>query len=92
MCFAKARDDAGNSMVVITQKTLMFHRPFCFTSRIQITIRGMEYEVHVMMKNLISDTLTSVSDVEELCRQFVLALDTSFVLGLTQLFTIYYPI
>ena len=71
LCFVKAQDDAGNSMVVITQQTLMFHRPFGFTSRVQVTIRGMEYEVHVMMKKLISGTLMkSVRDVKELCRQF----------------------
>jgi len=86
MCFAKARDDAGNSMVVITQKTLMFHRPFGFTSRVQITIRGMEYEVHVMMKNLISGTLTSVNDVKELCRQFCVGSGYKFCPGIDPTF------
>jgi len=50
-------------MVVITQKMLMFHPPFGFKSRVEVTIRGMEYVVHVMMKKLISGMLMSVNDV-----------------------------
>ena len=32
LCFVKAYDSSGNSMVVITQQTLMFHPPMGFTS------------------------------------------------------------
>ena len=32
LCFVKAYDSSGNSMVVITQRTFMFHPPIGFTS------------------------------------------------------------
>jgi len=70
LCFVKAYDSAGNSMVVVTQRTLMFHPPMGFTSRIRITIRGFKYEVSVMMKKIESGDLQSIADIQEVCSKF----------------------
>ena len=38
LCFAAVEDSLGNSMVVITQRTLYLHPPFGYTSRIRVSI------------------------------------------------------
>ena len=50
ICFAAVEDSLGNSMVVITQRTLYLHPPFAYTSRIRVSICGYQYKVHVIMK------------------------------------------
>ena len=50
LCFAAVEDSSGNSMVMITQRTLNLHPPFGCMSQIQVSISGFQYEVHVMMK------------------------------------------
>ena len=82
LCFVKAHDNSGNSMVVITQRTLMFHPPMGFTSRIQVTIRGSEYEVHVMLRKAESGMLESIMDAQELCNRFSVKSNYKFCPGI----------
>ena len=70
LCFSPVQDISGNSMLVITQRTVMLHPPFGYTSRIQVTITGFEYEVHVLMKKWESGVFQSVFHVQELCEKF----------------------
>ena len=63
LCFSSVGDTSGNSIVVITQCTVMFQPPFGYTLQIQVTITGFQYEVHVMMKKWRSGVLESVADV-----------------------------
>lgn len=68
--FVKAHNNVDNTMVVISQQTLMYHLPFGFTSRIQVTIKRNEYEAYVMMMKWESGDLKTISDVRELCSKF----------------------
>ena len=70
LCFSPVRDLSGNSMVVITQRTVMLHSPFGYTSRIRVLITGFQYEVHVLMKKWESGEVKCVADVKELCEKF----------------------
>ena len=82
LCFVKAYDKYGNSMIVITQQTLMFHPPMGFTSRIQVAIRGSKYEVYVMMRKGESDILKSIMDAQELCTRFSVKSNYKFCPGI----------
>ena len=91
LCFVKANDDTGNSMIVITQRTLMFHPPIGFTSRIQVTIRGFNYEVHVLMKKLEFGALESIVNAQELCSRFSVDSNYKFCPGIdAQFYKSYY--
>ena len=70
LCFISVQDISGNSMVVITQRTLNLHPHFGYISRIRVSISGFQYEVHVMIKIWESGVLESIADVQELCNKF----------------------
>ena len=88
LCFAAVEDSSGNSMVVITQRTLSLHPPFGYVSRIRVSISGFQYEVHVMMKKWESGV---VADVQELCKKFSAGSDYKFSPGIDpQHYKLYY--
>ena len=91
LCFAPVQDSSGNSMVLITQRTLNFHPPFSYTSRIRVIISGFQHEVHVMMKKWESGVLYSIPDVQELCSKFSASSNHKFCPGIDpQHYKLYY--
>ena len=82
LCFAAVEDSSGNSMVMITQRTLNLHPPFGYMSRIRVSISGFQYEVHVMMKKWDSGVLDSIADLSELCKKFSADSDYKFCPGI----------
>ena len=70
LCFVAVQDFSGNSMIVITQRTLNHHPHFGYVSRIRVIILAFQYEVHVIMRKLESGVFESVANVQELCNKF----------------------
>ena len=91
LCFAAVEDSSGNSTVMITQRTLNLHPLFGYMSRIQVSISGFQYKVHVMMKKWDSGVLDSIADLLELCRKFSADSDYKFCPGIDpQHYKLYY--
>ena len=69
----------------------MFCPPMGFTSRIQVTIRGFNYEVHVLMKKLDFGALESIVNAQELCSRFSVDSNYKFCPGIDpQFYKSYY--
>jgi len=71
LAFVKGYSSSDKRPVyVITQRKLFNYPPFGYTSRISITLKGSDYVINSLGFHVESGTITSASDLHELCQGF----------------------
>ena len=74
--------ESNQPVVVVTQRELANHPPFGLVSRVQVTITGRKYVVHILMRMWESGELDGRDSIHALCNKFVANTEYKFCPGL----------
>ena len=83
LAFTLSTDIESNQpVVVVTQRELANHPPFGLMSRVQVTITGRKYIVHILMRMWESGELDGRDSIHAVCNKFVANTEYKFCPGL----------
>ena len=74
--------ESNQPVVVVTQRELANHPPFGLVSRVQVTITGRKYIVHILMRTWESGELDGRDSIHAVCNKFVANTEYKFCPGL----------
>ena len=74
--------ESNQPVVVVTQRELANHPPFGLVSRVQVTITGRKYIVHILMRMWESGELDGRDSIHAVCNKFVANTEYKFCPGL----------